>query len=373
MNAVTVVTTLDGFDALKDQWNGLQDACANTSLFLSWEWQRLWWRHYSQGRRLHIIAVWQGDRLVGLLPMYVEWYWARGLLPIRKFCLIGSGGDTAPDDLDPLIDPEEAMETARLLADAVLSQFRGWDLLSLPDLNPQAPFTRRVLDTLEGQGAWTPKFEGREVIRGELPQSWDAYLGTLGSHRRQGLRYRRRNFEKEESAEVLYCDDLDALDAAFERLADLHRRRWVGRTDQPAFSTETYLNFHRSLMRSLLERGMLRLLELRIDGKTIAMRYGYRIGDIYFDLQSGFDPDYRSYSPGELSIGYAIERSIDEGCKYFDMLRGDYGHKRQFFTTHRDIVTIRVIKGWYLQLLAALKDKLTRRLSTTSVAPDRAD
>ncbi|OIQ83140.1 hypothetical protein GALL_350660 [mine drainage metagenome] len=368
---IEVVTTNAEFDALKDHWSELEAACQTSSLFVTWEWQRLWWKHYGANRTLRILIARDGDRLVGMLPMYLERYFARRALPVSKLCLLGSGGDTAPDDLDPLIHPDAGPGVAQGLVEYVFARLGGWDLLLCPDLDPEAPFTRALINAGRRSRGLLRVSDAREIIFGLLPQSqsWDDYLAGLSAHRRKGLRHKRRNFEQQEAAEVVLCDRADELDAAFDRLAHLHRQRWAGRTDEPAFSSAEYLGFHRELMHALLRRGALRLLELRLQGQTIAMRYGYRKRDTYFDLQSGFDPAFSSFSPGELSMGYSIEQAIREGCKVFDMLRGDYGHKRQFFAQTRSAVEVRLIRAWHLAWAYRLKERLASLKSPAQTRP----
>uniref|UniRef100_E6PV26 Putative Acyl-CoA N-acyltransferase n=1 Tax=mine drainage metagenome TaxID=410659 RepID=E6PV26_9ZZZZ len=363
---IEVVTSIELFDALQVPWRELESRCQTSSLFVTWQWQRLWWKHYGKGRSLRILVARDGDRLLGVLPMYLERYFARRLLPVAKLCLLGSGGDTAPDDLDPLLLPDAAATVAQEFAEYILEQLDGWDLLHCPDLHADAPFTRALVKAGQSGKVLMRVSQPREIIFGSLPESWEAYLTALSAHRRKALRYKRRQFEQQGGAEVVSCDKAEDLDAGLDRLAALHRLRWAGRTDKHAFSSTQYMGFHRELMHALLRVRALRLMELRLQGKTVAMRYGYRMQNTYFDLQSGFDPAFSALSPGELSVSFAIEHAIREGCSVFDMLKGDYGHKRQFFSQTRSTVEVRLIQAWHLVWAYRLRDWLTRFKTPTS-------
>lgn len=357
---IEIVSSVELFDALQMPWRELEARCQTSSLFVTWHWQRLWWKHYGQRRSLRILVAREGDRLLGVLPMYLERYYVRRLLPVTKLCLLGSGGDTAPDDLDPLILPDAAENVIQGFVECISRQLDGWSLLHCPDLRSDAPFTRALVSAgLRGKALMRIS-QPREIIFGTLPESWEAYLSALSAHRRKALRYKRRQFEQQDGAEVVSCDKAEDLDVALHRLAELHHLRWAGRTDKHAFSSTEYMNFHRELMQTLLRVNALRLTELRIQGKTVAMRYGYRMRDTFFDLQSGFDPAFSTLSPGELSVSFAIERAIREGCSVFDMLKGDYGHKRQFFSQSRSTVEVRLIRAMHLIWAYRLRDLLTR-------------
>lgn len=363
---IRTITTVSEFDALQDSWRGLEQSCPTTSIFITWEWQRLWWRHYGKSKQLRIVTAWDGEQLVGVLPLYIEKRRLRGVLPVSKLRQIGAGGDTAPDDLDPLLHGACMDAVAAVLATHVAQSQDGWGVLDFNDLQPDAPFTQALIRALECSSA-KPRFDDpSRITYGALPPSWDAFLAGLTRNRREVVRRKRRKFEQQEGARVvLWSDDGAALDAAFDRLAELHRLRWAGRTDRPSFTTSEYLGFHRELMHALLERGRLRLLELELDGRGVAMFYGFRLRDRFYYFQSGFDPEVASLSPGELLLGYAIESAIREGCTVFDMLKGDYDHKRHFFQLTRGTIGVRAYRSGIIAWAYKCKEWLDGRSRPT--------
>lgn len=365
---VEIGTDQTCFDALREGWDELERACLSRSLFMSWRWQRLWWKHYGAGRQLRILIARDGKRLVGVLPMYLQSS-RRGPLRLMRLRTIGSGGDTAPDDLDALLHPDHADRVAHEFTRLLLEQRAEWDTVSCPDLDPGAPFTRAFISAAEQSPRVFLRKSARAIVCGPLPGKWDEYVHELGAHRRKSLRRKLRKFEAD-GGTVVWHQGVQEVDAAFDRLAHLHRMRWAGRTAEHAFSSEEYLAFHRELMHMLDDEGALRLLELRVQGQAIAMRYGYRWGDTFYDLQSGFDPAFADYSPGELCISHCIERAIAEGCAAFDMLRGDYEHKRAFFKTERISIELQVYRGLLLGLAARAKYRLAawRNARGTSAA-----
>ena len=359
------------FDALREEWEDLERVCGNRSLFMSWQWQRLWWTYYGANRQLRIFVARDTKRVVGVLPMYQEVH-RSGPLRLFKLRTAGSGGDTAPDDLDALLHPEHAQRVAAEFAQRIAQPRSPWHVVSCPDLSPEAPFTRALLAASADAPGTLLHQSMRSVICGPLPKQWDDYLHDLGAHRRKGLRRKLRRFEGE-GGEVIWHQGAPAVDAAFEHLAGLHKMRWAGRSSEHAFSSDQYLAFHRALIHHLDDRGALRLLELRLQNRPIAMRYGYRWGDTFFDLQSGFDPGFAHYSPGELCISYCIEHAIEEGCAAFDMLRGDYEHKRAFFKTERNSVDLTLYRGRVLVPAIQLRLLLsTARKSLAGIASRHA-
>ena len=349
------------FDALEADWRALAARCPQSSLFLAWDWQRLWWRYYGAQRQLCILVARQAGQVVGILPLYRETHRVARLIKVRKLRPLGAGGDTAPDDLGLLAPPAQERAVAAACIDYVLRHVSGWQLIDLVDLPLDGALARRLLDHAAQHPARVHITPPQSRTCGELPADWPGYLRSLSSNRRELIGRKRRKFEKLPGARFRRIDDVAQLDAAFDRLALLHRQRWQQRSDDHGFSSPAYLGFHRALMHALLAQGQLRLYALDLDGQAVAMFYGFRQGDALCYFQAGFDPAHAALSPGEVLMAYVIEAAIAEGCTVFDMLKGDYAHKRHFFQQTRQTLDIRLYRPGLIHLLYRLQHWLQRR------------
>ena len=120
--------------ALGPTWERLQAGAAVASVFGSFDWQHAWWKAYGRGAALRLLVAADGAEVVGLLALYVSTERAMGC-PVRLLRFVGTGGDTSPDDLGPVLARGREEEVARALADAVL-RVPGWDVLRLHDMEP---------------------------------------------------------------------------------------------------------------------------------------------------------------------------------------------------------------------------------------------
>ncbi len=326
---VTRVETLEALDGLRGQWDLLAQSAPAGSVFTTWEWQRSWWRHYGNGQRLCVLAAYDADRLVGILPLYIQRVSPVPRVPVNLLRFLGAGGETAPDYLDPLLAPDAEETAAGTLVEAAL-ELEGWDLLSLGDMDAQSVFARVLRDALARRGLPTRTGVSARISYVALPESWDAYLNTLGRDRRYTVRNTRRKLEREPGARFFVWDGTARLDDAVDRLVSLHHRRWQEKNEQHAFATPSYVAFHREVMHACATRDWLRLYCLERAGEIIAMYYCYRYRGGVFYFQGGFDPAYEKLRPGLCLMGYAIEQAIAEGNSVFDMLRGEYDYKKQW-------------------------------------------
>lgn len=370
---IELVTSTPDFDALEPDWRALEALTPRNSLFLGWDWQRIWWSHYGQGRQLRILVARIGGQVVGIFPLYLETHRAFKVLRVRKLRPIAAGGDTAPDDLGILFDPAHEQAVARTFVEHILNRVSDWQLLDLVDL----PADSALVACLTQKSTQAPETIERmpvnRIIYGDLPPDWERYRKSLSRNRREVIGRKRRKFEMQPGARFFRIEASAQIDMAFDRLAELHRRRWQGRTTEVSFTSQQYLGFHRALMHALLAHGQLRFYGLETDAGTLAMFYGFRVGDTCYYFQAGFDPEHVALSPGEVLMGYVIEAAISEGCTRFDMLKGEYGHKRHFFQQTRETLGLRVHRPGLIHWLYRLKASVSGpREETESVPPGHA-
>jgi CelD/BcsL family acetyltransferase involved in cellulose biosynthesis len=325
-----IVEDIEGFRALQDAWTRLLAQAQAPTVFNTWEWQFLWWKHYGDNQPLRIVVVSEGEEIVGILPLYIQTRRVWGRLPVRVARFVATGGDTAPDYLGPILHRDHAEEASSRLATFLSTEFQGWDVMVLTDISQGSAFESAMLRIWAANDQSVEWGISARISYVQLPPSWQDYLATLDSKRRHTMRSGRQKLEAVPGARLFRWDDADTLDQAVDRLIELHHARWRGRADKYAFSSSEYVNFHRELMRVLAQRGWLRLYGVAIGDDVVAMLYCYGFNGTVSYFQGGFDPAYQNLRLGTCLIGYAIERAIAEGGSEFDMLRGEYDYKKQW-------------------------------------------
>jgi CelD/BcsL family acetyltransferase involved in cellulose biosynthesis len=376
-----VVREAEGFRSLQPEWECCFEASPHSKIFTTWEWLYRWWTHYGEGHRLRIVVARAEGRVAGILPLYLRE--TRVLRRIRASVghFVGTGGDTSPDYLGVIADARREPDCSLALAEFAVRRLH-WDGLDLSDMSPETPFERGLLAECSAMGGAARAALPAPIALVRLPGSFDAYLGTLSSVRRQGVRRKRRLVERELGGRFFVWSDAERLDQAVDELVALHHRRWASRHGPHAFSTPQYVGFHRELMRECLRRGWLRLYVLAGNEGTLAMLYCYRFrGEVSF-FQSGFDPLYERLGPGSVLMGYAIEDAIREGNAVFDMLKGDHDYKTAWANATGLTTSLwasrpslrgrafRLMKHQLPAMKARLKEILRRRAAASAGKPD---
>jgi CelD/BcsL family acetyltransferase involved in cellulose biosynthesis len=327
------------FAALSTDWAALHACAPVASVFNGFAWQAEWWRVYGRGRELRMLVAERAGAVSGILPLYLDPV-RRGGVPVRLARLVGTGGDTYPDDLGPVVEDAVA---ARALAQAALRL--GADVVELADLDPRTGFAELAAAEAAKAG-WNAILEpAQRIAYLELPSSWEAYLGSVSARRRARIRKSRRRFAAAGEARFRIWDDAGSIGAALERLATLHHRRWDAAGEPgESFSTPEYLAFHRAVMAATLREGRLRLYCLELDREAVAMLYAYRFRRGIYVMQAGFEPALGALRPGQVLLYHAIEHAIGEGNRVFDFLRGEHSYKDELATASRETTSVTLLR-----------------------------
>jgi CelD/BcsL family acetyltransferase involved in cellulose biosynthesis len=352
--AVQFLSTPAEFARLAPEWNRIHAQAAAASVFNSWLWQYQWWQVYGADQPLRILVALRHGEAVGILALYIQKITILGVR-VRILRFVGTGADTHPDDMGPVIAPGLEEAVAAQLARAVLRLSQA-DVVLLSDIAPQSNFARALEQAAREARRASRSEVSERIAMVELPRSWPLYLASLTSDRRTRLKSALRKATVAHRLRFFVWQDATGLDRAVDRLVELHRSRWHEAGGSDSFATPQYIDFHRGIIKSTFGRGWLRLYCLELDGEIAAMTYCYRFRDRVYLMQAGFDPAKAKANPGKVLLGHALEHAIGEGNLVFDFLRGEHRYKDQLATGYRTTLGVRVFHN----TLGALAYRLRR-------------
>lgn len=322
--------------ALWREWSALHEAAAAPSPFLSPEWLVPWWRAFG-GRRLPwILEARDGQGgLAGLLLL------AGGPAPlgIRRWRLLGNGV-TGADGLDVLARTADAAAVRDALARAVAAAMGEWDLLDLEDLPCGSPTVDALRRAVAARGA------SSAVERGFVCPGF-AVRGTFAAHlaavpRRETYGRRVRWLARQPGFRIDVATTPAAAGLALEEFLRLHRLRWAAEGGSDGIPPGPVEAFHREVAPLLAARGWLRLYLLHAGGHAIASVYGIEAGRRFSYYQSGYDPAWKSRSPGLVLVGRTVEDAYARGLVDYDFLRGTEPYKLEWASDRRETLNLRI-------------------------------
>ncbi|MCA8986699.1 MAG: GNAT family N-acetyltransferase [Planctomycetaceae bacterium] len=126
-----------------------------------------------------------------------------------------------------------------------------------------------------------------------LPHYWS-------SSRRKSYRKNRNRLEKQGDVTFSFARTPREKERAFQTFLDLEQMSWKGELGTALQSNERDLKFAEQLLNRSLNSDFLMLSELKAGGRTAAVAMNFRSGQEVFAFKIGWDPEFKSCSPGTL-------------------------------------------------------------------------
>lgn len=342
--------TLDELAPLAAEWDRLSAGVP----FRSWAWNSCWWRNYgppgrdAPRRELYVLGVFDHDgKLLGIAPWYLEPSLTKG----RVVRFLGSG-EVCSEYLSLLVEPGREPEvlaavaswlgesaTADLLPDLRCDR---WDLLDLQAVDAEDAVIGNLAAALEQRSHSVFRQPGWPCWRAELPNSWDEFQARLAGRFRRRLRAFERRFA--DGTVVTRCiQSIDDLAAARANLVLLHQRRRRQLGQAGCFASSRFTDFHDEVMPQLVATGQFLMTSIEIEGRTVAVDYGFPGRDGLYCYQAGIEPEALQHSPGHMSHYVLFRRAIERGARFVDFLRGNEPYKADWAAEPRPTLELRIV------------------------------
>jgi CelD/BcsL family acetyltransferase involved in cellulose biosynthesis len=354
--SVEVIESAPGFDGLRADWDRLFLADGR-SVFQSYEWQRSWWRHFGEGKRLmqlHIVVVSadvrshnsfrhsrppHGDAeassrrsgalraksVVAIAPFFIERVQAFGVVDVHRLGFIGR---SISDYLDVVALPQHRADVARALARHLQERAAAFDVCVLEDMTARSPTAHALHAALQKQGTSSSLHASERCPRTTLKRTWPETLASFKLEHRREVQRRRRNFEKHCAFELEIKGEPSSIDADIEELITMQQEHWDGQK-QSNDDVDGLERFHRDVARSLAARGWTFLAFLRVHGRRIGFVYGFRFKNELAIYLSGTHNtgDLRQLAPGRVLSSLVMEHATAEALSACDFMRGPEHYK----------------------------------------------
>ncbi|HVT87820.1 MAG TPA: GNAT family N-acetyltransferase [Tepidisphaeraceae bacterium] len=300
-----------------ESWNQLCQSNPKASAFHTPAWQFELAKPFLRARRFRLLTLWRGGQLVGTLPVRID---AHGILH--------TPGSILSDYLDPLISVEDSFAAWKSLFYA-MNHLPGIDVnrLVIHNCRPEC-MDQTALQVAAAEARFTVQsVPSEQVCRVTLPGSWEEYLATLDARDRKELRRKLRNAQTKAGAELAISETQDDVQQACERTLELVQRAGGNKGLKARW---TFKPMFKHTGAELVAWKRLRVYELRLNGEYAAGLICLRSASGPMLWTIGHDAKFSAFSPGIVLMGLALQHSITEGMKCFDMLRGSPRYKSEF-------------------------------------------
>jgi CelD/BcsL family acetyltransferase involved in cellulose biosynthesis len=309
------VRCFEDWSLLERTWNSLLERCDH-SIFSTWEWLTIWWKHFGKDKQLLILVAEDDNGVVGIAPLM---YSVVSLFGARRGKIEFIG--TQESDYNGFIIAEQQEQCLEAFFEYLQHIPENWNYIRLTDISEED----RCLNFLVPQSRNVKTVENCPYLI--LPNSFDLFIEQLSYKKRK---YVRRGLRKlEESFKVEFSDYSDPKHCAegMQHLFVLHQKKWTAIGQIGVFSDSAIRNFHLEIAEVFSKKNWLFLSVLKLSEKPVAAEYGFRYNSKYYAYLPGVDPDFSKYSVGNMLFILIVEKLIKEGIGKYDFLRGAEQYK----------------------------------------------
>ncbi len=322
----------------QDDWNHILNQCASHVPFLTYQYLHTWWQTLGGGEwpedsELVLIAAFREDRLVGVAPLFH----AENIL--GKQALMFVGAIEVSDFLDFIVKPDDLPQFLSGLIDFLISseEIPPWELLDLYNILEDSP----SLETLESE-AHQRGWEHKQIFLQPapyipLPGDFSQYLASIDKKQRHEVRRKMRNVEQSlAQANFYFVEDEAQLQAETQAFIDIMAQD----PNKRDFLTDAMVEHIHHTAQTAFKNGWLQLAFFTLDGKKAAANMSFKYNHRLWLYNSGWEWDFRDFSPGWVLLTYLLEWSNESGIKEFDFMRGDEAYKYKFGGIDRKIFRV---------------------------------
>lgn len=201
----------------------------------------------------------------------------------------------------PLVDRDDSGGALDSLWEWLELPTHPWQMIIFQGISETSPILPQLKTMLDKRGRryLSKNMFLRPML--ERCENFDAYLASLSSARRKSYRRRWKQLASDGAIEVVLHRNLDQAGDLAERFLQLEQRSWKGTRGTAMGCDSEEAGFFREIVEKNARERNLFFVELKFNGKLLAMTTNFIVGQTLFAFKIAYDPDYQDYSPGILA------------------------------------------------------------------------
>lgn len=324
MSLRTEVVGLDRLDDIRRSWIEMLPH-GRWAFFMHPDWCGTAWAAFAPRATVHLHLAYEGNELVGILPVCHRRMNKFGLfMPVAE-ALAGARGDYTL----PVLRQDAPEHTIPLLLDSALKSARSAGALLVANAPDETGVPARVEQHLHEQGLAFRRTQAQCMLL-TFPQGAASADAVLPSRRRNDVKRQMKRVQEEVGPlafRVATSPDeaVSLLPAFFE----MHDRRWLEAGYPGSFGSAAARDYYHQFVRRLWDAGV-HFSVTTCGEEPISFHLGAIAGGELLYYKPTYDSRLARYSPGAIHFYYLVQHALEQGLTGVDFLQGDEPYKRQW-------------------------------------------
>jgi CelD/BcsL family acetyltransferase involved in cellulose biosynthesis len=336
-----VISDFSNLEKISSDWERLWQSDGRAEIFQTLAWARAWWHSYGSDFTLCSPIVFEGDRIVGILPL------------VKRGNVVQFLGTPEADYADLLCEEGREQEVLTVALGTLFQSVENWDECVLQHLAKDGRLVRHYRGlprALRGRLKLVPAGLYQTILLEESRE--EIFSSLLGKHHTK-----RRHNKLKKAGQVTLRPLLTKLEAQehlnYFFLHHIRRCALLGR--ESTCARPQFRQFLQSLVEELEPNGSLRFEVLELAGRPFAWHFSFLVNGKFLLYQHTFDLDSWDYAPGEVLLSHLLQFAQENVTREFDFGSGDEAYKGRFAKHTRETFSLYVepaglrgrLRGWF--------------------------
>jgi CelD/BcsL family acetyltransferase involved in cellulose biosynthesis len=347
--SIKEICNFDKLEEFRPIWNSLAEKQGPYKIFLSFDWFKVWLKHFLGENKLLVLLLYKENEIVAIAPFSIKRERFKGV-PIKKIELLGNVYSPFRYFLINEGDDKEKVKNLFCIFDFVFKQHKGWSVLDLHAIPQENNWFNLVITTLKRMGLnYSDYLCFGDWYLDEIKYSGEEYFNNLPQKIKKDILYCKRRLEKMGKCEFKLIRNGNNIDDYMDLYYKVYEKSWQKKEGVGP-------NFHRDLAKIAIRNNWLRLGFLFFDNSPIASQFWVSNNEIAYILKTVYNQEYKKFSPGKILTSEMMKYVIDmDGVNIVDYVQGDEAYKEDWTPKRRERCGVLIfnnnIKGKYLELL----------------------
>jgi CelD/BcsL family acetyltransferase involved in cellulose biosynthesis len=336
-----VVSDFAELEKISSDWERLWQGDSRAEIFQTFAWTRAWWHSYGHDFSLCSPIVFEGNKVVGILPL------------VKRGNIVQFLGMQEADYADLLCEEGREKEVLTAALGALFQSVKHWDEGILQHLAREGRVVRHWHELpreLRSRLKLVPAGRYQTIFLQENRE--EIFNSLLGKH------HTRRRHNKLKKAGEVTLRRLLTKPEAQQHLNTFflhHIRRCAVLGRESTCTRPEFRNFLQAVVEELDPDGSLRFEVLELDGRPFAWHFSFLVNGKFLLYQHTFDLDSWDYAPGEVLLSHLLRFARENVTREFDFGSGDEAYKDRFARHTRETFSLYVepsgvkgrLRGWF--------------------------
>lgn len=300
----------------RNAWNALVQHGSTNTIFQTHQWASAWWKTFGDSHRLLYLSAEADGQVRGFAPLMTS----SSPSPGNALHLVAD----ANSDYCDISAERNRFSVLDAMIRFIAREQTGWDSLSLRNIPEHSTTLASLMTLCDKYGLW-PRLSHRIAT----PRI-DFNAGDGKFKLKYSIRRHCNRMERLGKVEFRILRDRKELPDMLDALFQQHIARFRNKGEHSLFENSLVRTFYANLADELMDTGWLHFSGLLLDGRPLAVHFGFEYNKVLTWYKPAFDIAHQQYSPGTVLIKHLIDYSVEHRLDSLDFTIGNEPFKERF-------------------------------------------